>query len=157
MIQLKRILVPTDFSEFSLRALEHAAALAGAFGSDIHVLHVLTSPALGLSDAGGTAYSRSFAEYEQDLREEAENKLNALPIDIPDSDGRITKTTRVGPAFVEIIQYAKSKNIDLIVLGTHGRTGLKHVLLGSVAERVVRKASCPVLTVKDPGHEFATS
>lgn len=156
MIQLQRILVPTDFSEFSQRALDHAVGLADAFGSELHVLHVLTSPALGLGDATGTAYSKSFAEYEQDLREEAENRLKELPIQLPEPGGRITRATRVGSAFVEIIQYSKSKNIDLIVMGTHGRSGLKHVLLGSVAERIVRKAPCPVLTVRDPDHEFVT-
>ena len=66
----------------------------------------------------------------------------------------MVRELRKGSPFLEIVRYAKDKNIDLIVLGTHGRSGLSHVLLGSVAERVVRKAPCPVLTVRHPEHEF---
>ena len=66
----------------------------------------------------------------------------------------IVKVVRQGPPFLEIVRYAQEANIDLIVLGTHGRGGLAHMLLGSVAEKVVRKAPCPVLTVRHPEHEF---
>jgi nucleotide-binding universal stress UspA family protein len=71
-----------------------------------------------------------------------------------DEKHTVVRELRKGSPFLEIVRYAKDKNIDLIVLGTHGRSGLSHVLLGSVAERVVRKAPCPVLTVRHPEHEF---
>jgi nucleotide-binding universal stress UspA family protein len=68
----------------------------------------------------------------------------------------ITRAVRVGAAFMEIIEYAQSQQIDLIVIGTHGRSGFAHILMGSVAERVVRKAPCPVLSVKPEGHQFVS-
>ena len=90
-----------------------------------------------------------------ELQESAEKALDQL-LDQDWAQGKkIVKSTRQGPPFLEIIRYAKENEIDLIVLGTHGRTGLAHVLLGSVAEKVVRKASCPVLTVRSDEHQFA--
>jgi nucleotide-binding universal stress UspA family protein len=152
MIELKRILLPTDFSENSQQATIYACALAEQFGSELHVLHVVQDivamvPEPGLACPAGGDY----------LREADESARAALAI-IPDaswSAGRtIVRATRQGPPFVEIIRYAKDQAIDLIVLGTHGRGGLAHVLMGSVAERVVRKAPCPVLTVRPRGHQF---
>ncbi len=73
---------------------------------------------------------------------------------LADAGFPVMTEVQMGRPFIEIIRYAREKKIDLIVLGTHGRSGLKHVLLGSVAERVVRKAPCPVLTIRHPEHEF---
>jgi nucleotide-binding universal stress UspA family protein len=92
--------------------------------------------------------------YMEELKTSAERSL-AQAIDPQWAKGKtIVRSTEWGTPFVEIVRYAKEHDIDLIVLGTHGRTGLKHVLLGSVAENVVRKASCPVLTVRPSGHKF---
>lgn len=90
----------------------------------------------------------------QELQEASQKALDELPD--PDwVDGvSVVREIRVGTPFVEIVRYAKSSDVDLIVIGTHGRSGLAHVLLGSTAERVVRKAPCPVLSVRPEGHDF---
>jgi nucleotide-binding universal stress UspA family protein len=152
MIDLKRILIPTDFSKYSQSALKYAAALAEKFGAELHLLHVVqnigllipdmvnvTPPVLPSSEQMGSAVREALA------RVVKENALDKLPVQIE---------VREGTPFYEIIQFAKDKDIDLIVMGTHGHTGLAHMLLGSVTEKVVRKAPCPVLTVRHPEHEF---
>lgn len=148
MIELKRILAPTDFSEYSSEAIGYACALAEKFGAELHLLHVLevhagSTPVF----AGGLALTPRV----QESREAAETELKKVA---PDREA--VRATVEGPAFLGIVRYAKENNIDLIVMGTHGRSGLAHVMIGSVAERVVRKAPCPVLTVRHPKHEFVT-
>jgi len=152
MIDLHRILVPTDFSEHSANALGYAVAFAEKFGAELHLLHVVQDLAMFLPDsvtAGPplmppvdqlTAATRAALD-----RIVAENHLSHLPVHTD---------IREGTPFYEIIRFAREKDIDLIVMGTHGRSGLVHVLLGSVTEKVVRKAPCPVLTVRHPEHEF---
>lgn len=138
MIKLARILLPTDFSKFSGEATKYACALAEQFGAELHVLHVL--------EAQETAYPELMEPVEKALAQVLNPKW---------AEGRkVVKATAQGPAFLEIIKYAREHDIDLIVLGTHGRSGLVHVLVGSVAERVVRKSPCPVLTVRPEGHQF---
>jgi nucleotide-binding universal stress UspA family protein len=153
MIALKQIVIPTDFSEPSEVALRYAKALAENFGASLHVLHVLDesnlawvasegfTPPLGLDVRG---------EAEKNARE----RLQQVMSDTERAKYRAVLAFRVGSPFVEIVRYAKEENLDLIVMGTHGRGFLAHMLLGSVAERVVRKAPCPVLTVRHPEHEF---
>lgn len=146
MIELRRILVPTDFSEYSAEAMKYACALAEKFDAELHLLHVLemhvsSTPVF----AGGLALS----PHVQESREAAEKSLLHIA-----SGRQAIRATVVGPPFLEILRYARDHQIDLIVMGTHGRSGLAHVLLGSVAERVVRKSFCPVMTVRHPKHEF---
>jgi nucleotide-binding universal stress UspA family protein len=153
VISLKNILLPTDFSEPSDVAVRYAKALAENFGSSLHVLHVLEesnltwvasegfTPPLGLDVRG---------EVEKSARERLERALT----DAERQKYRARLVFRVGNPFVEIVRYAREENVDLIVMGTHGRGLIAHMLLGSVAERVVRKAPCPVLTVRHPEHEF---
>ena len=86
--------------------------------------------------------------------QDAHEHLLRLPPDGWENDKPIVREVRVGAAFMEIIDYARGNEIDLIVIGTHGRSGLMHILMGSVAERIVRKSPCPVLTVKPEGHQF---
>ncbi len=88
------------------------------------------------------------------LRQQAMEALQKLPADGWSNGKPVIREVRVGAAFMEIIEYARFKEIDLLVIGTHGRSGLMHVLMGSVAERIVRKSPCPVLTVKPEGHQF---
>ncbi|MGH7127051.1 MAG: universal stress protein [Planctomycetaceae bacterium] len=152
MIQLSRILVPTDFSEHSKPALDYACAFAEQFGSELHLVHVLQDlvglvpePGMGVPPPG---------DYVQELTASAEQALAELPSAEWTDKFHVVRATRHGPPFVEIIRYARDQDVDLIVLGTHGRSGLVHVLLGSVAEKVVRKAPCPVLTVRPSGHQF---
>ncbi|MCI0457235.1 MAG: universal stress protein, partial [Gemmataceae bacterium] len=151
-IDLHRILVPTDFSKHSQTALKYAVALAEKFGAEIHLLHVVQDFAVFLPDAvtAGPPVLPPVDQLTAAVRDALarvirENKLEPLPIH---------SEAREGTPYHEIIAFAQEKDIDLIIMGTHGRGGLAHLLLGSVTEKVVRKAPCPVLTVRDPEHEF---
>jgi nucleotide-binding universal stress UspA family protein len=152
MIDLHRILVPTDFSKFSEVALTYAAALAEKFGAELFLLHVVQDLAVFIPDAVAVVPA-PVAPVEQ-LATAARNALDRLVQEQLLGQLPIHPEVREGTPFYEIIRFAREANIDLIVMGTHGHTGLVHVLLGSVTERVVRKAPCPVLTVRHPEHEF---
>ena len=152
MIALNRILVPTDFSENSDVALKYAMALADLTGASLHVLHVLQNP-LGAGWAA-EVYVPPPAEFFERIEQDAREHLNGLLIDEQKGKYRAELVCLNGSPFLEIIQFAKQQTIDLIVIGTHGRGAVSHMLMGSVAERVVRKAPCPVLTVRHPQHEF---
>jgi nucleotide-binding universal stress UspA family protein len=153
MISLKNILVATDFSEASDAALTYGRTLARTFGATLHVLHVTEN--VYLQAFGSEAYIPSVPELQHDVDEAARKQLDELTID-SDGSGPVTRKvlrTANAPART-ITEYAKSEGIDLIVMGTHGRGGVAHLLMGSVAERVVRTAPCPVLTVRHPEHDF---
>jgi len=152
MIDLKKILVPTDFSEYSQRALCFACSLAEKFHAELHLLHVLQD-FVALVPEPGMAFPPP-GDYLEEMRQNAQRSLEKLPPDDWNIQVSISRSVRQGPPFLEIVRLAKDENFDLIVIGTHGRSGLAHVLLGSVTEKVVRKASCPVLTVKDENHHF---
>ena len=152
MIHLNKILVPTDFSEFSKHALKYGCEFAAKFESDLHLLHVLQD-LVAMVPEPGLAFPPP-GNYIQDLKDDADRALQDLPGPLWKGGGSLKRTTREGPPFLEIVRYAKDNDIDLIVLGTHGHSGLAHLLLGSVAEKVVRKAPCPVLSVRNPEHEF---
>jgi nucleotide-binding universal stress UspA family protein len=152
MIDLKRILLPTDFSKFSQAAIKYAAAFAEKFGAEIHLLHVVQNVAVFIPDMVNVMppVMPTLEQMSGPIKEAmgkliAEHGLERLTIH---------QEIREGTPFYEIIQLAKEKQIDLIIMGTHGHSGLTHVLLGSVSEKVVRKAPCPVLTVRHPEHEF---
>jgi len=155
MIVLKRILVATDFGEVAEVALDYGRALAAQFGATLHVLHVAQN--LYLSTIGTETFAGLTPRLQQEVENAARKGLEELLID-SDGSGPPTKArvlTGTSPALV-IVGYAKDNSIDLIVIGTHGRGALAHIITGSVAERVVRLAPCPVLTVKHPEHEFVT-
>jgi universal stress protein A len=152
MITLKRILLPTDFSEHSQNALRYACAFAEQFQSELHVLHVVQD-LVAMVPEPGLAFPPP-GDYMQELRASAQKSLAEYPDAAWSAGKKVVRAVVQGPPFVEIIRYAREQDVDLIVLGTHGRTGLVHVLLGSVAEKVVRKAPCPVLTVRKDEHEF---
>jgi nucleotide-binding universal stress UspA family protein len=144
-------LFPTDFSEYSAEAARYACAFAELFNSELHLLHVLemysnSTPIF----AGGL----TLPQMVQESKEAAESEL-ARVVDLQWRQGkRVVHATVEGTPFLEIIRYAKDYDVDLIVMGTHGRSALKQVLMGSVADRVVRQAPCPVLTVRPGQHEF---
>lgn len=145
---IKRILLPTDFSDTAEHTLGYAREMAERFGAEVHVLHVVADPtpqewAIG---AAALVVSDLLKTWETD----AERRLAGISLDGIET----VRAIRVGHAFVEILRYATDNAIDMIVMGTHGRGPVEHLLLGSVAETVVRKAPCPVLTVRHPGHEF---
>lgn len=132
--------------------MKYARALADGFGASIHVLHVLEEPFL--HGWAGEGFIPDVEGLRMSLREHAAAQINKALTDTDRERFRAVLVTRFGVPFVEIVRYAKELDIDLIVLGTHGRGPVAHMLMGSVAERVVRKAPCPVLTVRHPEHEF---
>jgi universal stress protein A len=153
MITLQRILVPTDFGEAAEAALTYGRALARQFGATLTVLHVADNVLTG--SAGIEGYVGAYPGFQRGIEEAARSQLDVL---LDDGDKReLHATTELrtsnAPAFV-IASFARDNGIDLIVMGTHGRGAMAHLLMGSVAERVVRIAPCPVLTVKHPEHEF---
>jgi nucleotide-binding universal stress UspA family protein len=153
MITLKKILVPTDFGETSKIAVQYGRALADAFGASLYLLNVLQEPVI----AGGTPLGGYFSlspDYRLKMEKGATAELEKLLS--PDDRSKLHAQvfTKWGSPFLEIIRFAKSENIDLIVMGSHGMGPVAHMLMGSVAEKVVRKAPCPVLTVRHPEHEF---
>jgi nucleotide-binding universal stress UspA family protein len=148
MITLKKILVPTDFSEHSAKAMLYGSELARKFGAELHLMHAVEMTPLMYGEG---AYVTP--ETEAEIEAIATKQLEDLPAD-SSGDLKIVRKIEHGHPFVETIRYAKENDIGLIVLGTHGRGAIAHMLLGSVAEKVVRKAPCPVLTVRDKEHEF---
>lgn len=149
MIELKRILLPTDFSEPSLQATQYAVELAKRFRATLHVLNVIEDPVIHLPMLESIPLP-SREEFETYSQTRLDNWI------LPDDAEELDVETRWvhGRPFVEIIRAAKELNVDLIVVGTHGRNAAAHLLMGSVAEKVVRKAPCPVLTVRPEGHQF---
>lgn len=141
----KQILVPIDFSDCSVRALDYAMALAASFGARITLLHVVEPTPPPQSYLGVTP---PLDETNQALVEAGRERLAALGKKRIGTRLRAETLVRVGRAHSEIPDTASALGADLIVMGTHGYTGLKHVLLGSTAERIVRHAHCPVLTVR---------
>jgi nucleotide-binding universal stress UspA family protein len=148
-IQLRRILSATDFSTNAKLALEYACGLADKFQAELHILHVLPVIVNQLVADPYAAYGLP-ADFEDRVRASAEKALSELPDPSWAGHPCVVRELRRGSPFVEIVQYARENHMDLIVLGTHGRSGLTHMLLGSVAERVVRTAGCPVLTIRPP-------
>lgn len=150
-LSIRKILVPTDFSEFSLNAARYAVEMAEKFGAEVTLLYVLQD-AVALFPEPGVAFPAP-GNYLQELEESSKKSLERVRDSFP-KELTINTELRNGPPFVEILRCAREGDYDMIVIGTHGRSGLAHVLLGSVAEKVVRKAGCPVLTVRPEEHEF---
>ena len=152
MPTIKRILLATDFSEASDAALAYALSCADAFGASVHVLHVLEDLA---AHAWTTeVYVAALPGVHEEMARQAQERLDAILSPEQRAKYRAVVSLRTGSPFVEIVRYARDEEMDLVVLGTHGRGAIAHMLLGSVAERVVRKAHCPVMTVRLPEHEF---
>jgi nucleotide-binding universal stress UspA family protein len=147
MMLLKNILVAMDFSDTSHAALQQARELADALQASLHVLHVVTEP---LHEAwAGYASAADFLHAMDTRQDEARDRLQADLDGDKRSPASVTVATAWGDPVEEIVKYADAHHIDLIVCGTHGRRGWEHMLMGSVAERIVRLAQCPVLTVHD--------
>lgn len=143
MLSIRRILVGVDFSETSQEALSVATDLAARLGADLVLLHVYQIPAFAFPETIVPAPPETIDR----LIEESARHLEGLA-DRPRAAGVRTTTELVaGAPFVELVARAH-RGIDLVVLGTHGRTGLRHALLGSVAEKVLRRSPVPVLTVR---------
>jgi nucleotide-binding universal stress UspA family protein len=152
MIRLKNVLVATDFSETSEAALRYGRDLARTFGATLHVLHVADNIMMRYAFDGSVVLA---PEVQGALEHAAQTHLEQL---LGDDDrrelGAVAVLRTANTPADSIVEYAKGAGIDVIVIGTHGRRTLEHLLLGSVAEHVVRTSPCPVLTVRHPEHEF---
>jgi universal stress protein A len=142
-----RILVPTDFSPPSDAALEYARILAATFGSTLRILHVIDDPS-ATSEFVADGFAPSTEDIRNRLLKQARTRLDHLMNLVDRSRYRAHADAIVGTPAEAIIEFASATGTSLIVMGTHGRTGLAHLLMGSVAEQVVRTAPCPVLTVR---------
>lgn len=145
--KLQQILVPVDFSECTEKALAYAVPFARQFGATLTLLHVVEPPYLPASEMGVVVEAES--------KEEAQKDLAALQARLA-GNVRCQTMTRKGSAEHEIIDAAKELSSDLIILGTHGRTGVERLLMGSTVEKVVRRAGCPILIVRPHEHDFVT-
>jgi nucleotide-binding universal stress UspA family protein len=150
-IRIQRILLPTDFSTHSAAATKYACELVTRFDAELHLLHTLEVHVASTPNFG---MGLALPKYIHESRAAAEQSLSGV-LDSQWSVGRtVIQAVVEGSPKVEIVRYARTHAIDLIVLATHGRSGLAHVIMGSVAESVVRIAPCPVLTVRPDGHQF---
>ena len=145
MVTLKKILCPVDHSECSYLALKYAISLALKDEAKLYLMHVIDSRLYDSEMYKFSPYKLNEID-ESKIRADLMKSLPEGTMDVLEVETMVVK----GVPFNEIINAATEINVDLIVIGTHGRTGLSHVMLGSVAEKVVRKSSCPVLTVRMP-------
>lgn len=152
-IYISKILCPTDFSELSLLALRYGREFAEQFKAQLHCIHVVDESQQAWAALGPEA--APIVVPTEDVLNAASERMQSF------FDAHLVGMTYVpitnviaGRPFVEIVRYAKEKTCDLIIIATHGRGGVMHALMGSVAEKVVRKAPCPVLTVRGGEHEF---
>jgi nucleotide-binding universal stress UspA family protein len=144
MLPFKRILCPTDFSEPAEAAFEAAAELTQQFESELFFVHVVGSVPVTPTPASTTF---NVPGYQQELVNSAKESLDRLVDTMEKEKVRVRPVVRQGEAADEIIAFAEEEKVDLIVIATHGRTGWRRFMFGSVAEKVVRLASCPVLTI----------
>jgi nucleotide-binding universal stress UspA family protein len=148
MVDIKKILVPVDFSECSDHALDVAIAIARKLGASIELLHAYELPVLASPEGAIFAGPETMRGLMDQAAEQLGKRIEARSrFEVP-----LTSIAMQGPAWSAIVERARSLPADLIVMGTHGRTGFVRMVLGSVAERVVRSAEVPVLTVHPPNH-----
>jgi nucleotide-binding universal stress UspA family protein len=147
VIEIHAIVAPTDFSAHSEKAVRYACGLAERLGSELHLVHVLSE----ILPAGPDPLMMPVMppEYYKENEDRAKETLGRLLDPSWGSPRSVVTAVRWGGPVESIVSYAIENRSDLIVIATHGRTGLSHVLLGSVAERIVREAPCPVLTLRD--------
>ncbi len=155
-MKIKKILVPIDFSEYSLKALNYAVEFAQVFQAELFLVYVIEPmvyPAdfsmgqITIPEIDTSINSQAEEDIEKIIKERISGKVNAKGI------------IKTGRPFLEIIETASEIDADLIIIATHGMTGMEHLLFGSTAEKVVRKSPCPVLTLRDPikGFQFNNS
>lgn len=150
-MKIKTILFPTDFSNGARAAMDHAISLAKDYQAKLILLYVIQDISIA---EWYIPSSISAGELIEDMQKSAWQEMDKWIAEVTKQVKDVEKMVVRGVPFVEIIQTAKERNADLIVIGTHGRTGIDHMLFGSTAEKVVRKAACPVLTVRIAGKEF---
>jgi len=144
-MEIRHILAPTDLSELSKQAVDYAFALAHTFGAKLSLLHVIELPTYHLE---GHLPSDLAIRLLDDLERQAKLDLAGLLPGAEVAQVAVARHVVVGTPYRKIVEVAASEKVDLIVMTTHGRTGLSHLVMGSVAERVVRTSPCPVLTLR---------
>lgn len=144
---IKKVLVPIDFSDYSKSALRYAVNFSKQFNAEMILIYVV-EPVVYPPDfsMGQIAIPSVNVEWDKRAKEELDNLAAS---DIP-SDVKVKKIIKTGKPFVEIIDTAADEDVDIIIIATHGHSGVEHILFGSTAEKVVRKAPCPVLTLREP-------
>jgi len=153
MADIKRILFATDFSDNSKYALTFAISFAQKYDAMLYILHVIQQPSYPLGMYAEISFD-AMDKFSQSISDAVEKEIQTLKEKDLKGYPKYECMIVHGTPFLEILRTAKEKNVELIVVGTHGRTGLDHVLFGSTAEKVVRRAPCPVLSVRLPGKEF---
>ncbi len=145
MSNFRSILVATDFSEVSGRALQYAVDFAAKVNAKLLLMHAYALPVYAVPIDGSLIAT---PEYAAALSDRQQAQLDQCAAEVENRGGSVEKLLMLGAPYLEIVRVAKERNVDLIVVGTHGRTGLSHAIMGSVAERVIRLATCPVLCVR---------
>ncbi len=148
---IKKILVPIDFSEYSKNALKYAVPFAAQFGAEIVLVYVV-EPTIYPADLSFGQFG--IPDVEEELSRKGDAELTNLIATEIKSEVKARKKVCIGKPFIEIIKTARDEEADLIILSTHGHTGVEHILFGSTAEKVVRKAPCPVLSLRPNEREF---
>ena len=151
MIKMKRVLVPTDFSDSARHALRYGISFAKEYGAELVLLHVVENLTVGYAS---DLFPVPMAEVFQEISGYAKTELAKLAAEAKERNVRVTELVAQGKPSAEIIRYAAENAVDMIVLGTHGKGMLVFLHDTATTERVVRRAPCPVLTVRMAGHEF---
>lgn len=150
MLPIKNILYPTDFSEPSYEALKVADELAAHFSATLHIINVVPVVPIVEAPIGVESASFNVASYQQELETQAEKSLKSIVAQKVSKGINVVTDILIGNASGEVVRYAAEKNIDLIVISTHGLSGWRRFISGSVTEQIVRQATCPVLTIRKP-------
>lgn len=151
MIKLKKVLVPTDFSDSARHAFSYGVSFAREYHAELVLLHVVENLTVGYAS---DLFPVPMAEVFQEISGYAKTELAKLAEEAKQKGVAVSDVVAQGKPSAEIIRYAAENAVDVIVLGTHGKGMLDQALFGSTTERVVRRAPCPVLTVRMAGHEF---
>ena len=150
MIELKKNLYPTDFSDFAAHAQSYVIELAKKFDAEVLLIHVTSGTIFPVAYSIGV----DSGDIDLQIQKAAKKHLHKIEERVAAEGVKVSSELRVGEPFPEIIGVARREVVDLIIMATHGHGAVKHMFLGSTAEKVVRKAPCPVLTIRHPEHEF---
>ncbi|MFH1746892.1 MAG: universal stress protein [Planctomycetota bacterium] len=150
---LRKILWPTDFSELSLLGGRYARSLCEYFDAQLHIIHIIP-PLLTADFSAMLPAGAPLPAVEPEMLEACKEKMDQVVTEHFENDQRVVREALFGNPWSSVCEYAQQHDIDLIVVATHGRTGLEHAIIGSTTERIVQHAPCPVLTVKSTGRNF---